>query len=217
LEQRNREQGGAKLNRVTGFIKEHNLPLKIANFIVVLLSWTWVIQTNQLSPELKLDFEPILTFIGAFISLGYLEMGGKIDDKLEVDRKMAKLLMNELPSDGDTMYFLSAGGMGDSFEAKHLSILSRFVDKWSVPEKEFHDPELEQEKAELLNLIRSFVRVASLNTWDAGNNRQRVPPEWMHEQQKRWKQVVGELDSLSSEITKQHKELFRSVRHVLKL
>ena len=204
------------MSRFTSFIKKHNLLFKGINFFLVLLSWTWVVQTSQLSPTIKFDIEPILTFITTILSLGYLEIDGRTN-KLEADRSLAKLFIQELPSGSDTISFLSESHMGDSFELKHLSILLQFVDDWSIPEREFHNTDLEQKKRELLNLLGSIVDIASHNTWDVGNNRQRVPSEWMYNQPERWEHVVGELSSLSHMITEQHRELIRSLRSILEL
>ena len=114
----------------------------------------------HISPTIKFDIEPILTFITTILSLGYLEIDGRTN-KLEADRSLAKLFIQELPSGSDTISFLSESHMGDSFELKHLSILLQFVDDWSIPEREFHNTDLEQKKRELLNLLGSCLLYTS--------------------------------------------------------
>ena len=205
----------AAWNKAKRIVKNYNLPLKTVNLILLLLSWTWIVTTSSLSPTISLNIEPIGTFISALVTLVLLEMGSGQDGGLEADRENIKLFIENLPSNGETIQFLSLHGKGDAFADRHLSVLGRFSEEWSVPEREFHDSELEQKRAEIVNLVTSFMDVASVNTWLLNNDMRRVPAEWMYEQPQRWKEVVDQLSSLSREIVIVHKDLIRLARQNL--
>ena len=135
----------------------------------------------------------------------------------DADRALFKKFLEELPSTG-VISDLKTLDMAGRIPNSALYAIQRFSQGWNDPEHEFHDATLESLRMRLCELIVDF-RDSIIEHTHADDHQpkewQRVPPEWHHEQNGRFKAAVSELHQLADDMFATHQELVRTGRRRL--
>jgi hypothetical protein len=200
--------------------REHNLPLKGANLLIVIVTEIWFVRSTIWEPALIIDWESLAALLTTIVALVALEAVNVRDGKkIEADRALFTLFVNDLPSTSETISFLTSANMGDAFMRSHLSALDDFKAKWSTPECSFHDKAIEEKKRHLLNLIGSFLRTMNTHSFvlEVSPELQKVEVEIMNRDRRNWKIITDNLNSLAGNIVQTHRELIETARKSLSM
>lgn len=112
-------------------------------------------------------------------------------------------------------YFLSEQNFAFSFYRSKLEPLDKFQFLCRNPEFEFLDADLETIKCSLLNNIIGFLNVVGYETFPKDSNLSCVPEEWEIEQPERFKKVVEDLSTYSTNAWNDYCDLVKLARRKL--
>lgn len=149
-------------------------------------------------------------FAGDIPALAMAEKQGA--RRRESDRRLFAELKADLPSKGSISFIDEWNMAGFGFDWKKLDQLEAFHFKWGDAEHEFIDSELERQRRTLHELVGRYLSYLALNSRPRHTGLQTIPPEWEHEQPKRFDEVVTTLHDLARQIVAPHQELVRSGR-----
>lgn len=128
----------------------------------------------------------------------------------ESDRKLFDEFKETLPSKGSISFIDEQNMAGFSWPSSSLNQLNNFYHYWGDAEHEFIDPELEDMRSKLYNLIGNYLGQIAVNTFPTHNpDRQTVPPEWEETNPKHFFEVVSKLHETAGKIVQMHQELIR--------
>ena len=128
----------------------------------------------------------------------------------ESDRKLFDEFKKALPSKGSISFIDEQNMAGFSWPYSSLNQLDNFYHNWGDAEHEFIDPELEELRTKLYDLIGNYLGQIAVNTFPANSpGQQTVPPEWEESNPKHFFEVVRKLHETAGKIVQIHQELIR--------
>ena len=135
--------------------------------------------------------------------------------RVEKDRELFQQFLEVLPSSGSIDFIDRKNMAGFSFDSEKLDDLHEFYYNWNDAEHEFMDNELEKKCKKLHDLVGEYTSLIGDNTFPTDDGRHTVPPEWEHEQPKRFAKVVNSLHEKSRDIVETHQDLVKVGRRKL--
>jgi HNH endonuclease len=132
----------------------------------------------------------------------------------EMDRQIYVDIVKLLPYP-TVMNLIETHDFGGSFQSRIFGLLDEFLRRSEDPNMEFLDSDLEGTRVTLVNNIHEFVHYLAHHTWRTDKEWQSVPPEWQHEQPKRYDQVVDRINELSLKASASYRMLVREARQRL--
>jgi hypothetical protein len=135
---------------------------------------------------------------------------------VETDKQIYEILIKILPWDGSINFIRTNSFAGFSFELARLDDLYEYEYHCKNPAFEFIDPDLEQLRANLLDLIGHFTTAIMLETFPTHNvGRNEVPEEWGDEQPERYDRVVTTLHRTAEKIVEAYGNLIKTATRKL--
>ena len=105
---------------------------------------------------------------------------------------------------------------GDMYADNIFYPLQTFSQQWNVPEKNFLDHVIDQKRDDFWKAVKAFCHAKAHNTFIIERGYRGVPPEWAHEQPRRWNDATTELNDLADRMVQAHEELLRTARSRLR-
>lgn len=135
---------------------------------------------------------------------------------VETDKQIFKLLVTILPWEGSINFIRTNNFAGWSFELARLDDLYEYEYHCKNPAFEFLDPDLEQLRANLLDLISHFTSTIAVETFPTHNSgRNEVPEDWEFEQPERFDRAVMTLHQTAGEIVEMYGNLIKTATRKL--
>lgn len=181
------------------------LAIKALTLILLLICTAWLARDP--------GWDSLTGFLGTLIA--YLGVEVKLSPRgKEHDARLFAALLEELPSEGETIYFLANHDMGASFLQRRVEPLDQFVERWQDAEHEFADKQLDKLRLKLIESIEKFMNKLNVNVYTCGSG-------WLSIGMRDWDdrpemfELRQELDELATEVFKVHQELVRKARRKL--
>lgn len=131
----------------------------------------------------------------------------------ELDRAVMQGIKEALPYT-PFIRFLETHTFANPFRLATFESLDNFLQSSDDPSKEFIDADLEGLRAKLVSKSYTFRNYLCTNTWPLGKL-QSVPPEWQDTQWERFKEVVDQLNTMSTDVAQAYADLIREARRKL--
>lgn len=143
-------------------------------------------------------------------------------DALEADRTLYRRLLDLLPSDGGTMWFVKEHPFDISYEDGKLNDLRVFLHEWDIAHRHFHDAEVEAARSELHAANREFVMHLATHSFQRDDNdRYRIYPDvnldWETESNAFAIQAAQEANRLSWALWEKHQAFVEIGKRRLRL
>ena len=132
----------------------------------------------------------------------------------EIDKAIYVAIVKLLPYP-KVMSLIESHNFGASFHSSIFSTLDEFVVRNDDPSMEFLDADLEGLRVKLVKEIHEFAHYLAHQTWRTDKEWQSVPPEWQHEQPKRYDEVIDRINELSKKASESYRALVREARRRL--
>jgi hypothetical protein len=133
---------------------------------------------------------------------------------MNADIELFKEFVETFPSTG-LIWFLERNDFGSSFNSNNLDGLSRLIHEWSVPEREFLNPELEDLRKKLLVDANEFANSIGEYTFPDRHPIQTMAVELSHKDPDEYERIRGLLNAGASRIVKGHQALVRAGKRIL--
>ncbi|KAB7707337.1 hypothetical protein P0C22_15965 [Plesiomonas shigelloides] len=186
--------------------------IKVFNLISLLIAVSWLSRDPS--------WEPLLTSFTLFSTYLYQEVKlhrnnltvspvlNKMDAALIEKFKLA------LPSDGIAMNFLKEHDLGCSFNANKLTDIDDFINDWANAEHEFTNTELEAIRSSLLQKMMEFRDELSIAIHPKGSGWFDIGLRDFEDRPEMF-QLKEKLNSMATEIYKEHQSLIRASNRLI--
>jgi len=167
--------------------------------IIILIALTYNILTNYFNKYLL-----------------HKETIKKLGNYLSEDKKLYKILLKELPSNG-SINFLRDHDFNYPFRLSELDQLVDFIYNWDNAEHEFIDKDIEKIKTNLFDEIKNYLEYSSMNTYPLKAEFQTVKTDIDSEIElsETTKENISQLNKYGDTIYNLHQELIRNGRESL--
>jgi hypothetical protein len=157
------------------------LVLRLGNLAGLLLAVAWLARTP--------DWEPAIAVVALLCTQVAQELRASRNPARLRDRALYSLFVRDLPYDGP-IRFVKETNLAGSFDRKERGQMSAFVGAWTDARHRFLDGALEDERKHLHRVCGEYLEHIATATFNVGDGRQAIPPEWEEGQQVRGQNEV---------------------------
>ncbi len=154
-------------------------------------------------------WDSVIAFFGALIA--YLSTEVNLSRSSDHDAALFASFIEELPSDGSVMQFLSEYDLGNPFPSEPISALYQFIERWRDDEHEFLDRRLDWLRRELIRRTEQFLRRLTQHTAAHGSGLLSIGMQDF-ETRPEMLTLREELNNLATEVYRAHQDLVRYAR-----
>ena len=183
--------------------------IRIVALIILLLSLTWLCRDP--------DWEPLLTFVAAFLGYLGLDIWQTFHSISANDRKLFNEFHKLFSKDSGVVEFLRDHDIATTFHRRMTAPLLDFYDDWKGVHYEFDDPTLEKAKKRFMAKVKEYVPILTNETYTHSVN-----PELRTMDFSDWDNpperiaIRDRLNLLGSEVLERYEELIRVFRNKTK-